>query len=90
MYTDPVEAEYFLKRLQTSLDMAENASDEGAVRAHRGLAECYRAKIVSLCRVEARQPRAVLSLGAFRGKRQTQGLSFARPPEFAGTAAATL
>jgi hypothetical protein len=70
MYTDPVEAEYFEKRLQSSLDMASNAVDAGVVLAHQGFASCYRAKLTSLLRVQAAPPRAVLSLAAFRDKRQ--------------------
>lgn len=88
MYTDPVEAEYFQKRLQISLEMAENASDAGAVQAHGGLAACYRAKLISLTRAEAPKPRAVLSLDAYREKRQAQAFQISRMVEPVGYSAA--
>jgi hypothetical protein len=73
MYSDPVEAEYYEKRLKCSLEMAAAAVHAEAVLAHRGLAACYRAKLTSLLRVDGSSvtgARAVLSLAAFRGRKQ--------------------
>lgn len=69
MYTDPIEAKYFEKRLQCSLDMASRAADAGAALAHRGLAACYRAKLRSLLRVQAAPATPMLSLTVLSDKR---------------------
>lgn len=83
MYTDAVEGRYFEKRLQASLDMASRAVDPGALRAHCGLVSCYRAKLVSLSRVDSLPTRPILSLGAFRHKRSASVMAI-EPLVFAG------
>ncbi|CAN5221717.1 hypothetical protein BH09PSE3_BH09PSE3_10390 [soil metagenome] len=75
MYTDPIEAGYFEKRLQISLDMASRAVNAGAILAHRGLVSCYRAKLASLLRVGAPAARNVVSLNAYRDKKSAQAMS---------------
>jgi len=75
MYTDAAEARYFEKRLQMSLDMALRAVDPGAIRAHRGLVSCYRAKLTSLLRVGSPPSRKILSLSAFRDNRPATSMA---------------
>lgn len=65
MYSDPVEATYYEERLQRTLAMAAQSTNAGAVLSHLGLAACYRAKLLSLLRVEA-PSKAPLSFGVFR------------------------
>jgi hypothetical protein len=74
MYSDPIEAGYFEQRLQTTLDMAAHAVDPGVMRAHLGLASCYRGKLTSLLRVGSTPTRTVLSLNAFRDRRPATGV----------------
>ncbi|WP_162986838.1 hypothetical protein [Sphingomonas paeninsulae] len=81
MFNDPVEAEYYERRLKCSLDMAATSDNAGAVLAHRGLAACYQARLLSLMSADTPfRPgaRAALSLDAFRIKKPSAAFPMAR------------
>ena len=87
MYTNPIEAAYFEERLQSSLNMAANAVDAGAAMAHRGLAECYRAKLRSLLRAQPLPARPVLSLNAFHDEQAARTFDLSVPAHSTGVSA---
>jgi hypothetical protein len=77
MHSDLAETDYYERRLQSALVMAANAVHPGAALAHQGLAACYRGKLMSMR--QATTPRVILSLSAFREKKEARALEVGRP-----------